>query len=340
MSVEESKKIVWEISTWSVIKVILVLIAIGLLYLIRDILIILLVVGVITIALEPFVYKLEKDKIPRAVSVIILYLALLAVIGLVAYFVIPPVASQIKELTINLPYYTNKAAQLNLGDTGPISSILNTLSSKLSDIAGGVLGTLISIFGGIVYAITIFALTFYALVDAQRLRRGLASLIPFEQKERLYNTINKVSERLGDWLRGQLILMLLIGVVDGTVLAVLGIQYALTLGILAGFMEIIPVIGPIISAVTAVLIAFISGAPLWKIIVVLVAYIVVQQLEGNLLVPKIMSKVIGLSPIFVILAILIGDRLLGLGGAVLAVPVAAGIQVFFQEYLPLNKNKV
>jgi len=155
----------------------------------------------------------------------------------------------------------------------------------------------------------------------------------------LYATINKVSERLGEWLRSQLLLMVTIGVLDGTILAILGIQYALTLGLLAGLLEIIPVIGPIVAAVTAIAVAFVSGAPIWKIIAILIAYILVQQLEGNILVPKLMSKVIGLSPIFVIIAILIGNRLLGIGGAILAVPVAAGIQVFLHEYLPLNKSK-
>jgi len=331
-------KVIYEISTWSVVKVVLLLLGLWLVYLIRDVLVILLVVMIISIALEPYVVRLEKDKIPRAVSVIVLYVALLIVLGLAVYFIVPPVASQIKELTINLPYYTSRATEINLGDTGPIATILDSLSSRLSDLAGGVLSTLISIFGGIVYAITIFALTFYALVDGERLRKGIASLIPFEQKDRLYNTINKVSVRLGDWLRGQLILMLSIGVLDGAILGILGIKYALTLGLLAGLLEIIPVVGPIISAVVAVLVAFISGAPIWKIIAIIIAYIAVQQLEGNILVPKIMSKVIGLSPIFVIIAILIGNRLLGLGGAILAIPVAAGIQVFVNEYLPLYKK--
>jgi predicted PurR-regulated permease PerM len=209
----------------------------------------------------------------------------------------------------------------------------------LSDLAGGVLSTVISIFGGIVYAITIFALTFYALVDGARIRKSLASLIPIDQKERLYATINKVSEKLGDWLRGQLILMVTIGAIDGTILGVLGIKYALTLGLLAGLLEVVPVIGPIIAAVTAITVAFISGAAIWKIVVIIIAYILVQQLENNILVPRIMSKVIGLSPIYVIIAILIGNRLLGLGGAMLAVPVAAGLHVFIREYFPYKELK-
>ena len=336
---EETKKVIYEISILSVVKIILLFIGLWLLYIIKDILVILLVVMIISVALEPFVVKLEKEKIPRAFSVIVLYLALLIAVGLAAYFIIPPVVVQIKELTTNLPYYTSRASEINFGDTGTISTILNTLSQRLSDLAGGVLSTLISIFGGIAYAIIIFALTFYALVDGERLRKGLASLIPYEKKDRLYSTINKVSLRLGEWLRGQLTIMMVVGVAEGGILGILGVKYALILGLLAGLLEIVPVIGPIISAVTAILVVFISGEPIWKVVAVLVAYVVISQLEGNFLVPKIMSKVIGLSPIFVLIAILVGERLLGLGGAMLAVPVAAGIQVFVQEYFPQLRNR-
>lgn len=336
---EQPKKVIYEISILSVLKLVLLFVGLWLLYLIRDVLVILLVVGVISVALEPFVVRLEKDRIPRALSVIVIYLALLVVIALAVYFIIPPVANQVKELALNLPYYSSRASEFNLGNISPISSILNSASKSLSGVAGGVLSTLVSVFGGIVYAITIFALTFYALVDSEGIRRSIASLIPYGQKDRLQQTINKISEKLGDWLRGQLILMLIIGVVDGSILAILGIQYALTLGLLSGLLEIVPVIGPIVAAVTAILIAFISGEPIWKIITILIAYIVVQQLENNILVPKIMQKAIGLSPIFVILAILIGNRLLGLGGAMLAVPVAAGLQVLLEEYVPQLRGK-
>jgi len=336
---ENDKKVIYEISVLSVFKVILLLIALWLLYLIRDVLIILLVVGIISIALEPFVVKLEKDRIPRSVSVIVLYATLLILIGLAFYFIIPPVAVQIKELAINLPYYSTRISEVNLGNIAPVSSILDSVSSSLSGIAGGVLGTFVSIFGGIVYAITIFALTFYALIDSEGIRRSLATLIPYSHKSKLQETIAKISSKLGDWLRGQLVLMLIVGFLDFSILAILGIKYALTLGLLSGLLEIVPVVGPIISALTAVSVAFISGEPLWKVAVILLAYIVVQQLENNILVPKIMQKAIGLSPLLVIIAILIGNRLLGLGGAILAIPVAAGIQVVLEEYSPFKPKQ-
>ncbi|MCX6809610.1 MAG: AI-2E family transporter [Candidatus Berkelbacteria bacterium] len=332
------QKITFDISTASILKIIFIVFALWLLYLIRDILIVLLVVAIISIALEPYVMRLEKDKIPRALSIIVLYLVLLAVLGLFIYFIVPPVALQIKELTLNLPYYTNRLNDLNFADTSPIMKILDTLSTKLSNSAGSIFTGLISVFGGLVYAVTIFALTFYSLVEKEGIEKMIASIVPTDKKERLEATIGKVSMKLGHWLRGQLLLMVIIGTVDGSILAILGLQYALTLGILAGFLEVIPVIGPIISGLTAVIVAFILGMPLWKIFVIVAAYIIVQQLEGQILVPKIMQRAVGLSPIIVLVAILIGHKLLGFGGAILAVPVSAGIQVFLQEYTPFSRK--
>lgn len=334
----EENKVVYEISILSVLKILILFVGIWLLFLVRDILILLLIVGIISIALEPFVIKLQEKRIPKAVSVIFIYLILLLVLGFIAYFIIPPVATQMRELATNLPYYSSRISEYNFSDYAPVSSFLNSISQRFSDIAGGFLEALVSIFGGIVYAIAVFALTFYALVDSDGIKKTLVSFIPIEKKERLLLTFNRVSGKLGDWLRGQLIIMLAIGVVDWIILSILGVQYALVLGLLAAVLEIVPVVGPLLSGFLALLIAFISGEPLWKLAAIAIAYLLVQQLENNILVPKVMQKAIGLSPIIIIIAVLVGSRLLGLGGAILAVPIAAGIQVFIEEYLPVKKK--
>jgi len=327
---EEPKKIIYEISIPSVLKVILLLIVIWMLYLVRDVLIILLVVLIISIALEPIVSRLAEHGIPKGLSIIIIYLALIIVLGLAVYLIIPPVATQIKELTFNLP---DKLSQFDFSKTSTsLSGILDKLSSQLSSAGGTFINAIFSIFGGVVSAVTVFALTYYFLVEKNGVKDTLTGLIPVHQKERLRSTFQKVSTKLSHWLRGQLTLMLIVGVCDGLALWALGIPFALTLGVLSGLIEVIPIIGPILAGTTAVFIAFVSGVPFWKLIAIVVVYVLVQQLENQILVPKIMQKSIGMSPVIVIVALLIGMKLLGIGGAVLAVPVAAGISVFLAEY--------
>ena len=335
----EKQRIVHEISIGSILKVLAVLLGVYLLYLIRDILMVLLVVFVISIALEPFVEKLAKQGVPRALSVIVLYFALLIILGFFIYFTVPPVIVQLKEFTLNLPYSTSKLSQINLNDTtSTINQVINSFTSKAAPITGGLISAVVSLFGGVVSAVTVFVLTFYAIVDEESLRKSFSKLVPVERRDRLMMTIKRVGEKLGRWLQGQLALMMIIGMVDGMALWILGIGFSLTLGILSGLLEVIPVVGPIIAAVTAVFVAFITGAPIWKILVAVLIFVAVQQLEGQILVPKIMQKAVGLSPIVVILAILIGNKLLGIGGAVLAVPIAAGIQVFIEEYITVFKR--
>jgi predicted PurR-regulated permease PerM len=335
---EDAKKVIHEISWGSIFKILLVLAILWLAWILRDIIVLLLVVGIIVLILEPFVAKLAEEGIPRALSVIVLYLAVLAVMGLFVYYIVPPVATQIKELTLNLPYYTSRISHIDFGSaSSTVSNFLDQIASKLSGVAGGLINAIISIFGGIVSAITVFVLTYYFLVEEESIKKGVVKLIPAENRPKLLETIDKVSIKLGHWLRGVLSLMILVGIVDGTALWILGVPFALTLGIISGLLEIIPVVGPIVAALAAVFVAFISGIALWKIIVILAIYILVQQVEGHILVPKIMQKAVGLSPVVVIIAILVGNKLLGLGGAILAIPIAAGVQVLLYEYTALGK---
>ena len=335
---ESTNKTIYDIS-WSLIfKVLAVLAGLWLLWALRDIIILLIVVGIIVLILEPFVAKLAEEGVPRPVSVIVLYLAILAVIGLVIYYIIPPVATQVKELALNIPYYTDRISQIDFGSaTSTVSNFLDQITSKLSTVAGGLINAIISIFGGIVSAVTVFVLTYYFSVEEETVKKSVIKIIPESNRQKLIETIDKVSIKLGDWLRGVLTLMIVVGVVDGAALWILGVPFALTLGIISGLLEVIPVVGPIFAALTAAFVAFISGIALWKIIVILGIYILVQQLENNILVPKIMQKAVGLSPVVVILAILIGNKLLGLGGAILAIPIAAGIQVLLYEYTAIGK---
>ena len=176
---ESTNKTIYDIS-WSLIfKVLAVLAGLWLLWALRDIIILLIVVGIIVLILEPFVAKLAEEGVPRPVSVIVLYLAILAVIGLVIYYIIPPVATQVKELALNIPYYTDRISQIDFGSaTSTVSNFLDQITSKLSTVAGGLINAIISIFGGIVSAVTVFVLTYYFLVEEETVKKSVIKIIP------------------------------------------------------------------------------------------------------------------------------------------------------------------
>jgi len=322
-----------DISTKTILKILGLVILFWFLWAIRDILVLLFVVLILVAAFHPTIDILEKHRVPRLLSVILLYLGLLLAFSFLIYLIVPPIIVQVNELTQNLPLYTEKTNLLY----GQIKDYLPSLQNNLENIANN-LGKFttniwsagLSIFGDLIYFITVLVLTFYALLEKNGLDAVLVSSLPLSHKEKILNIFHKIGVKMGSWLRGQLLLCLIIAILDFIVLLILGVPYALVLAVLAGILEIIPNIGPVLGAIPAILVGL-TVSPLTALIIGL-AFLGVQQLESQILVPKIMGRAVGLSPIIVIIALLVGGKLLGIGGAILAVPAATAIIVAISEW--------
>jgi len=333
-----NQKTTIEVSTLTILKFFGIAFLLWFLWYIKGILILLFVVMILVAALSPLVEKLYKKKVPRFLSVILIYLVLLLLLASLIYLIVPPVALQVKELTHNAPYYIEKVSPIyyQVQEYLPtFQQSLENIATSLNKLTTNIWSATLTIFGGLLSALTILVLTFYMLVGKETIFNILVSFLPIAHKEKILGIFQKVGLKMGAWLRGQLILCLVIGLATFVILAILGVPYALILAILAGILEIVPTIGPIIAAIPAILLAF-AISPLTALIVLL-SYFGVQQLECQILVPKIMGKVVGISPVIIILALLIGAKLLGIAGAILAVPIAATLSVAFTEW---RANKV
>ncbi len=323
-----------DISTRAILKTILIIVGLYAAYYIRDILVLLFVVVLLAVALEPGISKLSSWRIPRVIGILTVYSLLFLVVGLSVYLILPPLVSQLGDLANNIPSYVGRLSDVQLSQgTLATQKILDSAVQGLSNLSGGVFSAVATVFGGIFSMLTVLTLTFYLLLDEGGMRRAFIETLPLRQREKTADMLHKIGIKLGNWLRGQLSLMLIVGVATGVGLGILGVPYALALGLLAGLLELIPVIGPIIAGLVAVLIAFTSGAMVWQLIAVVALFVLVQQLENQVLVPKIMNKAIGVSPIVIIVAILIGGKILGLGGAMLAIPVVTVLSVISSEYI-------
>lgn len=186
------------------------------------------------------------------------------------------------------------------------------------------------IFGGIVSLLIVIVLSFYLLLDRQAFKNSFFAVVPSGKREDVAEIVRKIAIKVGDWLRSQMLLGLIIGTINLIGLLIIGVPYALSLAIIAAVLEIVPVIGPIISGAIAVLVAL-TVSPLTALIV-LILYIVVQQLQNHVFVPQIMKRALGLSPVVVIVAIVIGAKLLGTVGALLSIPIAAVVLVIAQDW--------
>lgn len=311
------------------------------LWFIRDILLLLLVSVLIASALEPVVSALGRLRVPRALSVLIVAILLIGIIGGIGTLLVPPLIAEVQSLARELPHrYRQLEALLGgagafLGTPEAIAALqesLGNIGNVLARTSGGFFATTKSVFGSVFAVILTFVVSFYLVVARNGLITFLRSVVPQRNQSSVLRLVERAQEKIGRWVIAQLVLGVIVGLVTFVGLWGLGVPYALALALLAGFLELIPVLGPILAAIPAVFLGFTKSALIG--VLVLVLYVVIQQLENHLLVPNIMRRVIGLHPLTTIIAVLIGAKLAGLLGILLAVPVATIVSVFFRDLMP------
>ena len=324
------------ISVSTIFRTILILLALVFLYLIRDILMIVFISVVIAAAINAPVSWLQRHKTPRLLGVIFIYLILFLLIGLIITLIFPPLSEQIRQLAVVFPELTGKiglSIQQWWGEynaQGNLQEFFGNISDKLAQAASSVFETTVSFFGGLFSAIIILVISFYLSVQEKGAKKFLISLTPDEHKTYVSGLVERIEGKIGGWFRGQLLLMLIIGCLVFIGLYFLGIKYALILALVAAVLEIVPYIGPILAAIPAVILAFIQS-PFLALLVILL-YIVIQQLENYVITPQVMKKTVGLNPVVIIIVMLIGAKLAGVLGLILAVPLAAAIAEFLKDF--------
>lgn len=325
-----------EFSITSLLMVIAVAAGLLLAYLLRNIILSVFIAFILAAAIEPLLKFLQKYKLPKSVSLAITYIFALIILGLMAFIVFPPLIQQVELFVRNLPDLTSKAVQVVAGNNVNESEVqqymqrgLDFIFGRAEQISNSVLQVGINVISGVATVITIVVISFYLVAQKNQLYDGLIYLMPKKNYEQVRVILPKVERKLGLWLRGQLILGVLIGFLTWVGLTILQIEYALPLAIIAGILELVPLIGPILAAIPSIIIGLTVSPAL--AVAVTIMYIVVQQLESNLIVPKVMERAVGLNPLLIIIALLAGGTLMGIMGAIIAVPVAVVIASILEE---------
>lgn len=290
---------------------------------IKDIIILLFVSFIFMSALQPLVEVLERIKIPRLFAILIVYLLLLSFLVVSLIFLVPALSQQISSLGKYLPGYLESALPF-------VNLHLQTVLDKFVPLGGNILRVTFSFFSNIFALATIFAFTFYFLLGRASLREFLIDFVGEEGGKRIVKVIRKIESRLGGWIRAQLTLCFMVGAASYLGLTLLKVNFALPLAILAGALEIIPNLGPILSAIPAVLIAGLASPLLGLAVTAL--YVIIQQLENSIIVPAVMKKTTGLPPLVTLSSLLIGGRLAGVAGMLLSVPIVLALQTLISEF--------
>jgi predicted PurR-regulated permease PerM len=331
------------ISSSIVIKTIAIILGIYFLYIVRDVLALFFISFILASAIEPIADWMVGKKIPRTVAVSIIYVVMLLLIAGAIYLIIPPLIIQLEDFFKNFPSLMEKLSGISQGVSDYFkqfniqSQNFININDKLTGWSGNIFSTTVGVFNGFFSAVIVLSLTFYLSLRKNGVERAVAAITPKKYSDYFTDAVKKIKTKIGKWIQGQLLLMLIVFAMDFIALSILNVPYALAIAIFGGLLEIIPYIGPIVSAIPAVLLGFLVS-PLVGILVIPI-YIVIQQIESHVVFPQIMKKAVGLDPIIVILALLVGAKLGGILGAILAVPLAAAIGVFFGEHF-LNKENI
>jgi predicted PurR-regulated permease PerM len=332
----EDKKI--EISPKSILIFLTMVLGCVFLYLIRDILMILFIAIVVASAFDPWVTYLQKKRTSRIISAIFIYTVFSAAVILFFYFLIPSLAHDSAAFVSHFSDYYH--TQLNeylqpFGDIVPIESgdILNKIPEYIQQrsASGGIFDAMMTVVGGFVAGISIMVISLYLLMQDRGIEKFLRYVTPLRHETYVLSTWEKVQKKLSAWVRGQIFLGFTIGVMTYVGLTILKVKYALILAVIAGIFELVPMIGPIFSAIPAMVIGF-SQNPFIGFMV-LGLYIFIQQTENHIIVPMVMKKVTGLNRVIVILSLLIGAKLGGVLGMIVAVPLAAVVVEIFADFV-------
>ncbi len=334
-----SRDVSVHITTGTIARVFLLLGLAGLLWYLRDIVLIVLAAVVIASAIEPGVRALMRYRVGRLWSVILIYVGVIAGFSATLFFFIPPVlndaASLLQQLpatlsSLNLADLTHGLLPNAISQTLSSADLLRDLSQTLASSTGGMFTTASAFFGGLTSLVLIGVFAFYFSVQETGVDDFLRIVTPVQHESYVLDLWKRSQEKIGKWMQGQLILGLIVGMLLYLGLVILGIPHPLLLAVLAAVFEIIPVFGQILAAIPAIAVAFTFGG-VTEALLVTGLYAIVQQFEAHLIYPVVVKKIVGVPPLLVILALLVGLKLVGFLGVLLSVPIAGAIQEFVND---------
>jgi predicted PurR-regulated permease PerM len=307
-----------------------------LLWLVRDILILVLIAAVLAAGISPAVYRVRvlsrvwfHRRIPRGLAVMLVYFPFLATVVALLLILVPRLMADWSHLSAQLPILIEKNILEPLERYISVQPVRDAMRNGIGIQRSTMIGYARGAVTAVASVVAVFFMVAYMLIDAPRLRNLILLFYPAEVRGDKRRMLNRMGRRMSSWLSGQIILAAIMGVSTFVWLLVLRLPYALPLAILATFGEMVPVIGPILGTTPALVIAILHSR--WQFWAMLIFALVAQKLENLFIAPRVMSRKVSISPLAVFIAFMIGASLLGIVGAILAVPVAAIVQVAFDE---------
>jgi len=332
---------VLDISWGTILKISLAFLIFYIIYLVKDILVWFIFALIISVLFNPAVTFLQRIKVPRILAVIFIYVAIFGILGLFVYWMAPVFFSEIQQFSQLFPQYFEKIAP-PLRDLGVeafenMESFSQALGSILQKASSDILSALAVFFGGVGSTIFVLSIALFLSLEGKWVERVIGLLSPRKYEAYVLALWERSQTKVAGWFGSRILLALFVGVAVFIMLHLFNVEYALSLALLAGVLDFIPVLGPVFAGAVAFIFIVLDS---WvKAIFVLIGFVLIQQIEGNILSPILTRKFVGLPPVLVLLSLAIGAKLLGILGAVLAIPLAGIIFEFLRDFLRKKKEE-
>lgn len=327
-------KVMFSISTGTVVRILFILMLFAVVFILKNLVLVLLTAVIIASAIEPAASWFENRKIPRLLAVLFVYIASALIVVGVFYFILPKLFQEVLAMFDLLQGYANPDGLTDqplllswepvfkaLTGVLPFKEAVVTLSNSFGVVSGGFINVTTSFFGGVVSFIVIFVLSFYLAVQRDGVSNFLKIIVPVRHESYVLDLWKRSQRKIGQWMQGQLLLSVIVGLLTYLGLTLLGVRDALILSLFIAICEFIPLFGPILGAVPAVLISYLDSGFTMALLVIGL-YLLIQQLENQLIYPLVVRKIVGTNPIIVIVSLIAGYELAGFLGMVISVPLA------------------
>jgi predicted PurR-regulated permease PerM len=352
MKIEKNKiPINVNINFSTIIKTTIFFIFLFLIVELKDLVLLFLTAIILASAMEPFVKVMEKIKFPRILSVSIVYIIFISLIFWLSVLFVPALIEQINNFIKQLPVYVeslNTWLDTKVESGGVLASIVEELRNRAQDSLANVSelsvkssaiktnvnifgGTILGIFGGLLNFALVLVFSFYLAIQDHGIDNFLKIITPVKYTKYSLNLWKRTQRKISLWMQGQLFLAFIIGLITYLGLIIFfDFEHSLLLAVIAGLMELIPIAGPFLAAIPAMIIALITGG--WSLVGgVAIFYLVIQMIENQIIYPLVVNKVVGVPSIIVILSVIIGVQLFGFLGAILAIPISAAFMEYYKD---------
>jgi predicted PurR-regulated permease PerM len=337
MSRENTLDISWEMIT----KIFLALFIFYLIYLVKEIALWFLFGVAISVLLDPAINFLRRLKIPKIISILIIYLSIFGIVGLTIYLSAPIFISELKQFSQNLPGYFEQInpvlKQFGITTAQDFDDFVSAVIGKLQQSSQSIIKALMVFFGGVLSALSILTFSFLLSLEEKGVERTILLLFPEKYEDQIKTIFEKSQKKISGWFGARLIACLFVGVASYIVFYVFGVKYALTLALISGILNFVPYIGPWVTGILVVVSVAVSSSWL-TVIYVLASVMIIQGVENNILTPLLMKKMTDLPAVLVLMSMLVGARIFGFTGLIFAVPVAGIIFEFSREFLQRRRS--